>query len=291
MHRTLSGSGLSPATLTVPNRLLAPDRTIAIFNPFHTFDANLNIESLHFEFSFFDLEESKVYSETISVVPSTELQKTALQLPLQDGPFLVFDGNDFYAHHRRVELNSPIVKMFNVNLHGNRYAYDFCTVNNKYELYKNKGKDLEDWFCFGTPVYATAGGTVVEVYNKAIDNKVRSVDIDYNQAFTNHTLMYGNYIIIDHNNGEYSGYMHLRQGSVKFKVGDKVNQGALIAEIGNSGDAFEPHLHYQLNDATTLLNSNGIPVYFSDYKQVLGKTSISISKGYLDTGEFYEADN
>ena len=84
--------------------------------------------------------------------------------------------------------------------------------------------------------------------------------------------------------------MHLKQGTVKFEVGDQVNQGDLVAEIGNSGDAYEPHLHYQLNDATTLLNSNGIPVYFSDYKQVLGNTSINISKGYLDTGEFYKAN-
>ena len=290
MHKKLSGSGLSPAILTLPNRLLIPNGTIAVFNPFHTFDASLNIKSLQFEFSFYNQDESQKFSEKIMVVPSTELQKTELRLPVLDGPFLIQDGNDYYAHHRRVELNSPVVKMFNVTQHGNRYAYDFCPVNDKYELYENEGKNVEDWFGFGAPVYASADGTVVEIYNEAIDFNIGSVNIDYGEALSNHALLYGNYIIIDHHNGEYSGFMHLKQGSVKFKVGDKVKQGDLIAEIGNSGDASEPHLHYQLTDATTLLNSNGIPVYFTDYKQVLGNTSIRISKGYLDTGEFYEAE-
>lgn len=291
MQKSISSSGLSPAILTVPNRLLIPNRALTIFNPFHTFDASLNIKTIQFEFSFYPPRGNKNITKSIMVVPSTQLQKVKLKLPILGGPFLVQDGNDYNAHHRRVKLNSPVVKMFNITHHGNRYAYDFCPVNAKNELYKNEGKNLEDWIGFGTPIYATAGGTVVEIYNEAIDSNIGSIDFDYGEAANNHTLIYGNYIIIDHHNGEYSGFMHLKQGSVKPKVGDKVKQGDLIAEIGNSGDSFEPHLHYQLNDATTLLNSNGIPVYFADYKQVLGNKSISISKGYLDTGEFYEAEN
>jgi len=40
----------------------------------------------------------------------------------------------------------------------------------------------------------------------------------------------------------------------------------VIALLGNSGHAGEPHLHFQLMDRNSLLNSNGLPYHFSVFK-------------------------
>ena len=291
MQKFMSINGISPSILTIPDRTLIKGKTLCVFNPFHTFDADIPVTSFEFKFTLTKSDGKTSFDKTIKVAPTNTPTKTKQILPIQHALTLIQDGNDFYAHHRRVDLSSFPVQMFNVTRHGNRYAYDFCPVNAKGELFKNNGELVEDWFGFGSDIYATASGTVIEVYNGAIDSKIGEIDFDYREAASNHKLIYGNYIIIDHHNGEFSGYMHLKKGSVKFQVGDKVTQGEVIAKLGNSGDSFSPHLHYQLNNATTLLNSDGIPIYFSDYERILGKNQIYVKKGYINTGEFIRAKN
>lgn len=36
---------------------------------------------------------------------------------------------------------------------------------------------------------------------------------------------------------------HLRPGSIGVSVGDRLQTGAVIAEVGNTGNSEEPHLH------------------------------------------------
>lgn len=53
----------------------------------------------------------------------------------------------------------------------------------------------------------------------------------------------GNYIVINHNNGYYTQYLHLSKFG-KFKVGDTVEKGQIIGYMGMTGTATGPHLHY-----------------------------------------------
>ncbi len=46
---------------------------------------------------------------------------------------------------------------------------------------------------------------------------------------------YGRYVVIVHKDGYQSLYAHLEKDGVKFKVGDKVNDGDIIAVSGNTG--------------------------------------------------------
>lgn len=46
--------------------------------------------------------------------------------------------------------------------------------------------------------------------------------------------------------GRRAFFLHLSELPKSLKVGDRFNQGALIAMSGNSGHSFAPHLHYQL---------------------------------------------
>jgi murein DD-endopeptidase MepM/ murein hydrolase activator NlpD len=76
----------------------------------------------------------------------------------------------------------------------------------------------------------------------------------------------GNHVNLDPGGGVYAIYAHLQLGSIRVKLGDKVTPGQVIALLGNSGHAGEPHLHFQLMDRNSLLNSDGLPYYFTGFK-------------------------
>ena len=65
---------------------------------------------------------------------------------------------------------------------------------------------------------------------------------------TGNDLAYGNMLVISHGIGMTSRYAHLDK--ILVKVGQKVKRGEEIAEVGMSGKATGPHLHYEirLND-------------------------------------------
>ncbi len=76
----------------------------------------------------------------------------------------------------------------------------------------------------GTPIKAVADGKVI--YS---DNKQRG---------------YGNLVIIQHPGDVVTVYAHNRRNLVD--EGDTVRQGAVIAELGNTGRSTGPHLHFEL---------------------------------------------
>lgn len=55
----------------------------------------------------------------------------------------------------------------------------------------------------------------------------------------------GNAIFIDHGWGVYSGFAHL--SSFNVQVGDYVEAGNIIGQIGNTGRSAGPHLHFEIN--------------------------------------------
>ena len=61
-----------------------------------------------------------------------------------------------------------------------------------------------------------------------------------------YTYSYGNYILINHNNGYYSLYAHMSGFAPGISVGSTVSRGQTIGYIGSSGWATGPHLHYEI---------------------------------------------
>ena len=77
---------------------------------------------------------------------------------------------------------------------------------------------------YGTPIYAAAGGTVVE------------------SGYS--TMGWGYTVLIDHGNGYKTRYAHC--SSLSVKVGQKVARRELIAKVGSTGDSTANHLHFEL---------------------------------------------
>lgn len=57
---------------------------------------------------------------------------------------------------------------------------------------------------------------------------------------------YGNTVIIDHGNGYWTLYGHIRNGGTVVEKGDHVKRGQKIAEVGSTGESTGNHLHFEV---------------------------------------------
>lgn len=122
-----------------------------------------------------------------------------------------------------------------------------------YHGYISHKEDLAYSFDFrckdGTPITASKGGRVWAVREDSDRgcNDPSCVDD-------------ANYIIIDHGDGTYSEYYHLRQMGAIVEVGERVCQGQVIGLCGSTGYSSGPHLHFALTDVTR----HTVPVRFRE---------------------------
>lgn len=97
----------------------------------------------------------------------------------------------------------------------------------------------------GTRVEATADGTV---------------------AFVGQERGYGNIVILDHQRGISTRYAHLSRFASGLRKGMRVHQGEVIGNVGQTGWATGPHLHYEfrvdgkVRDPLTVALPGGLPI-------------------------------
>jgi murein DD-endopeptidase MepM/ murein hydrolase activator NlpD len=101
------------------------------------------------------------------------------------------------------------------------------------------------------------------------------------------TAIYGNYLVIDHGNGEFSQLGHLKRGSVGVSVGERVRQGQQIAQAGASGTSLFPHLHYQLTNGPGI-DAEGLPAYFDGVVRPVASQAETPPQTWIDTGDIIE---
>jgi murein DD-endopeptidase MepM/ murein hydrolase activator NlpD len=87
----------------------------------------------------------------------------------------------------------------------------------------------------GTPIYATADGTVKEA---------------------NMVSGYGNHVVINHGYGYETLYGHMVR--IKARRGQRIKRGEVIGYVGNTGKSTGPHCHYEVHKGGKPVD----PVYY-----------------------------
>jgi len=152
------------------------------------------------------------------------------------------------------------------------YALDLMKVDERGRTHTGRGKKNEDYFTWGSPVYAVADGVVVDARDGFPDNDIGMLGGKAEKH---------NGVAIRHLKGEHSFYVHLKKDSVKVKVGDQVTAGQIIALNGNSGGTVRPHLHFTM----AIPNSLSVPFYAHDYRLLVKGVEIKMLTGRLREGQ------
>jgi len=101
----------------------------------------------------------------------------------------------------------------------------------------------------GIPVLAAAPGIVVGTRNNMADININAIGLaalDGKEA--------GNGVRIDHGNGWFTQYAHMKQGSIAVRTGDTVAAGQQLGLMGLSGNTEFPHLHFSVQHGETKID-------------------------------------
>jgi len=298
--RELNGLGMAPGIATLASTRVAPGETIAVFNPFHQLPSAVEPAELVLSL---EVEPEPSPSTPATALPgaggAVRLETTvrpvparlanALRLPVA-GKVLVWEGYDFYAHHRRFDLAHPFVVAYGIRHNFTRYGLDFMMADAGGRRCRGAGTEPAEYLIFGAPVVAPAAGVVVDRIDGRPDSPIGQMTVDYEtyERTRDLRLFGGNFIVIDHGGGELSYLAHLQKGSVAVAVGDRVEVGQVIARVGNSGDSLEPHLHYQVLSSRDL-DSDPKPPIFRGFRRFYGTRSQVVDVGAVDTGDVVES--
>ncbi|MCW4013977.1 MAG: M23 family metallopeptidase [Candidatus Bathyarchaeota archaeon] len=293
-HNAVGVSGIQ----TIGNTEIDGRETIDLFNPFHSFPKNVLLYKLRYMFTFRDPETGKEYYYGNTIIhPTVYHQKVELTLPVK-GLITILDGHDYYSHHRRFAMN--LVRNITNNTfwsNFSRYSVDLTLLGEDGNTRKMTPEeypsnydfhftDITKFYTHEATVYAPADGEIVEIVDDLDD--LYDTRFDFDQAIADNRVkdLAGNYIIIKHNESEYSHLFHLLKDGIDVSVGDHVSKGERIAKIGFSGASTTySHLHYQLLDGVDFLKANPLPCRFSNVSLLNGKQAIRYEKACIDTGD------
>jgi murein DD-endopeptidase MepM/ murein hydrolase activator NlpD len=205
----------------------------------------------------------QVETASVSIPISSGTVKTPLRFPLSGRWAVVVAGTPHGGHRWALP---------------EAFAYDIAAFGTDDKSFRGQGQKLADYYAYGAPVLAAGDGVVVEVVAdqpetaEILRRPSESFDAygDRMGALQMKLLKQGdraiggNSVLIDHGNGEYSLYAHLQPGSIPVKVGDRLKAGARVGKLGASGNATEPHLHFQVCDGPSALHCAGIPLAFTN---------------------------
>jgi hypothetical protein len=147
---------------------------------------------------------------------------------------------------------------------GQRFAIDWNGLNARRHIVVGNPDRNRSWVFYGKPVIAVADGLVV----KAVDRFPNQVP-NHQKPVTLRQAD-GNYVILSIGHGRFAFYAHLAPHSIRVHARERVHRGEVIGKLGNSGSSTGPHLHFQVMNRPSALDSNGLPFVYDRFR-VRGK--------------------
>jgi len=197
-----------------------------------------------------------------AVIGTHHTELHVLGPPVEGANWIAGDGpsNGEENHHRR-----GLVIVDGQAADSRRYAIDWKQAVNG-SSFSGDPRDVHSYYSYGKTVLAVADGRVVAAKDGLPDNMPGHGDAFHPAVPITLGTVAGNTITLDLGGGQFAYYLHLLPGSVRVKAGDRVRRGQAIASIGASGDAREPHLHFEVTTSAKLLAGEGVPYLIERYR-------------------------
>ena len=147
-----------------------------------------------------------------------------LMFPLQDGTYYVVAGGSIQLLNPHVAtLRSERFREYR----GQSYGIDIVKVNFLgMRASVVASRNPRKYAIFGDAIYAPCSGIVLDAEDKFRDMPPPEPDRKH---------MTGNYVLL--NCGEYEVFLgHLQEGAVRVRPGDFIETGAVLGQVGNSGN-------------------------------------------------------
>jgi len=190
-----------------------------------------------------------------------------LESPFDCGVWFAGNGPSNDSDHRRTI--TAIAGHIDI---AQRFAIDWVKVGPNGDSHHDGTARNENWWGYGEPIHAVADGEVTKVVDGIPENTPRVLP----KTVTLDNIA-GNYVTVRIATNRYATYAHLQNGSIRVHLHDQVHGGDVLGRLGNSGNATGPHLHFQLTDGNSVLQSEGVPFIFNKFS-------------YLGPGSEYETD-
>lgn len=197
-------------------------------------------------------------------VPVARAPAVTLGPPLRGGPWIAIYDPAWARGHRRVayaldgQARTP-----------GRFAIDWVKLDAQGRKSVRDSGRVADAYSHGEAVLAVADGIVASVRNDLPERQRLDERSD-------HALETGggNSVVLDLGDGRFAHYGHLRTGSVRVVPGQRVRRGETIAEVGFTGSASDPQLHFNLSDGASTLASEGLPFALDRFRALGGYARI-----------------
>jgi hypothetical protein len=186
-----------------------------------------------------------------------QTRKPVVIAPPLDGPNWL-DGNsccDMTAH--RNALNPLSGGLWAAE----RFAIDYIQLKPDGTMSTGDLTKVESYPYFGADIHAVADGPVVGALEGLPEQVPTKSPTDLKLEEYG-----GNHIVQDIGDGNYAFYAHLKTGSLKVKVGDRLSTGQVIASLGNTGNSDAPHLHFHVMSTPDPLRSDGLPFVIKSFR-------------------------
>jgi murein DD-endopeptidase len=186
--------------------------------------------------------------------PVDQASVSILGAPFRGGDWLAGNGPSNESDHRRA-----LVALNGKARIAQRFAIDWVKIGPNGNTWHDDRNRVENYWGFGEPVLAVADGDVVEAVDSIADNPRGHLPT---ATIAN---IAGNHVIVRIGPSRFVMFAHLKHGSVRVRVGQQVKRGALVGQLGNSGQSTGPHMHLQVMDAPSPLAAEGMPFVLDSF--------------------------